>query len=491
MTDVGGGGRRGALPSQRLVFPLHHTTLPTEEVTIGETLRKFGYRTAWFGKYHLGNAGPGAHGYDEHDGPTGNADGDTGDPENPKDIFGITDRGIAFMEKSIKEGKPFYLQLWHYAVHGPVQSRKATEQKYAKSPAGQVHRSASFAGMTEDLDTGVGMILDRLEELSINDNTYVVYMGDHGFGGGTSNSPLNQGKGTLWEGGMRVPLIIAGPNVKQGIFCDVPTVGWDLFPTFCELAGINAPLPRGVEGVSLKPLFQSGRGAVNRPGKHIAFHFPHYKRTPPHSTITRDGFKLMKFYDPQEVRLFNLNQDIGEQNNLAEHDPERASQLERQLDEYLNLIDASLPTLNPNFDPTAIAEGGVRPQGGARPQGRGRRGPRQAQLAERQKRLTELRSAVQQEDLNKIGQLINDWKKNTSDTNRRPPRAPRPAGTEEGTSPRELLQKQLAQLEKAHRQGDLKQIRTLVDAISERMSNARDGRGEPQRLRPSVERQEN
>ena len=107
MTNVGGGGRGQAPPWQRLIPAPYTSTLSTNETTIGETLKAAGYATAWFGKWHLGGDGPAAHGYDESDGPTGNADGNTNDPQNPKDIFGITDRGIAFMEKNVRAGKPF------------------------------------------------------------------------------------------------------------------------------------------------------------------------------------------------------------------------------------------------------------------------------------------------------------------------------------------------------------------------------------------------
>lgn len=372
MTTV--GRAHPATPSQRLVLPPHSSTLPRDETTIGETLRNNGYATAWFGKWHLGNDSPGDHGYDETDGSTGNGHGNTRDLKNPKDIFGITERGMAFMEKNTKAGKPFYLQLWHYAVHGPVQSRNETRQTYAAMPAGQTHRSTSFAGMTEDLDTGVGMILAKINELSIADNTYIIYMSDHGAGRVSSNAPLNRGKGTLWEGGLRVPLIIRGPGVKQGVFCDVPTVGWDMFPTFCDLAGIDEPLPDGVEGVSLAPLFETGQGNIGRAGNQLVFHFPHYSQGSPHSTITRDGFKLIKFYDPSELRLFDLKHDIGEQNNLALKHPEKTAMLHQRLNAYLKSVNAGMPSANPDFDPNAVAQSGGRRGGGRRRGGGGRRG---------------------------------------------------------------------------------------------------------------------
>lgn len=465
MTDTGRG--RPATASQRLVLPPHSSTLSTEEITIGETLKNAGYSTAWFGKWHLGGDGPGAHGYDESDGPTGNADGNTNDPQNPKDIFGISERGMAFMEKNVKVGKPFYLQLWHYAVHGPVQSRHETEQAYAARPAGQTHQSTSFAGMTEDLDTGVGMILDKVEELSISDNTYIIYMSDHGAGRLSSNAPLNRGKGTLWEGGMRVPLIVSGPSVKSGVFCNVPTVGWDLFPTFCELAGVDKPLPKGLEGVSLKPLFETGRGNVDRAGKQIAFHFPHYGKESPQSTITIEGFKLIKFYDTNELHLFDLQNDIGEQNDLAKKNPDKTTTLHQRLNNYLTSVNAGMPSSNPDFDTNAVAQAGGR--SGRRGAGGGRGGPRRAQNEERQKELAVLEDALKENDMEKIGQLITDMKKAMENA---PPRSrgPRP-GDADGASPREQRQKELQQLEEAHKHSDTEKLGDLIAEIKQRMEN--------------------
>lgn len=478
MTNVGGGRGRPAAASQRVILPPHSSTLSTDEITIGETLKEAGYATAWFGKWHLGGDGPAAHGYDESDGPTGNADGNTRDPENPKDVFGITERGMKFMEKNVKAEKPFYLQLWHYAVHGPIQSRDETEKAAAARPAGKTHQSTSFAGMTEDLDTGVGMILDKIKDLGISDNTYVIYMSDHGAGRNmSSNAPLNQGKGTLWEGGMRVPLIVSGPGVKSGVYCNVPTVGWDMFPTFCDLAGVGKPLPKGLEGVSLKPLFKTGQGKLNRPGEQIAFHFPHYGSGPPMSTIAFEGFKLIKLYDSDEIKLFDLENDIGEQRDLSEEKPEKTAQLHKRLNDYLKSVNAARPTPNPDFDPNAVAQAGGRPGGRRGAGGRGGRGgPRQAQIEERQKELASLEAALKQNDMGKIGQLIADMKKAMENAPARPG-GQRTRGATDGASRREQRQKQIQELELAHQNADKKKLGELVTEIKKRLEAAASGPG--------------
>lgn len=233
--------------------------------------------------------------------------------------------------------------------------------------------------MTEDLDTSVGMILDKLEQLSIADNTYVVYMSDHGAGGRSSNAPLREGKGTLWEGGLRVPLIISGPGVKRGAFCEVPTAGWDLFPTFCELAGVKQRLPKGVEGESLVPLFATGTGELKRQHQGLGFHFPHYPQRSrgsqgsPVSTFLMGDYKLMKLYETDQLLLFDLSNDIGESRDLSKRFPEKTETMHRLLVDYLKDIDAGVPTYNPNYNPNSNAQENSRGNRGRRNRRSGRR----------------------------------------------------------------------------------------------------------------------
>ncbi|MDG1874670.1 MAG: sulfatase-like hydrolase/transferase [Mariniblastus sp.] len=482
MTNV--GRSRPAIPSQRLALPAHSSTLSTTEITIGETLKSAGYATAWFGKWHLGGEGPGAHGYDSHDGPTGNNDGNSKDPENPKDIFGITERGIAFMEKNVKANQPFYLQLWHYAVHSPVQSKSQTTATYSRQTKGKTHSSIPFAGMTTDLDSGVGMILAKVKELGISENTYIVYMSDHGAGRNlSSNAPLTMGKGTLWEGGIRVPLIIGGPGVASGKFCSTPTVGWDLFPTFCQLAGVSNQLPAGIEGVSLTPLFESGvlmeenkaaRSIQERDS--IAFHFPHYGNigatSAPHSTITIDGFKLIKFYEQNQIQLFDLSKDISETTDLSKTMPEKARLLDRRLKEYLESIDAAIPSNNPNYDPAAEPASGRGTRGSNRS---GTGGPsaaaRQSRLEERLKELASLESATKAKDFQKLGALVSSMKKSiasdATSANRENPRAARA---------RIQRETEANQLEVACQNRDIEQLSQILRQIRKRLESRSSGR---------------
>lgn len=357
MTTVAAGPLGSSGSENRPVIPPNHLQhIPTEETTLAEMLRAAGYATAHFGKWHVGQIGPGEHGFDEHDGLTGNADGNVTDP-NPKDIFGITDRASAFMEKNAAAKRPFYVQLSHYAVHGPAYALEETRATYETSPVGERHTDVTLGAMTENLDSGVGMILEKIEQLGIARTTYVIYMSDNGAPAKTSpNTPLASGKGTLWEGGIRSPLIVRGPGIEPGTCCDEPVVGYDLFPTLCELAGVGRPLPDGVEGGSLVGLLRHrGIGHVERPHEELVFHFPHYGRNPeslPRSALRLGDYKLIRHYETGKVSLFNLSKDISESNDLADRMPEKVAELTRRLDRYLADVDAQMPVDNPDFDPS-------------------------------------------------------------------------------------------------------------------------------------------
>ena len=217
--------------------PLPIGGLPDEEVTIAEFIKKHrpDYATAHFGKWHMNGGDPSNHGYDQHDGLTSNAEGNTREPD-PKRIGGITTRSMEFVRKQTAAKKPFFLQVSHYAVHTPVFAQPETVDKFETSEPGTVHSNAGYAAMTEDLDGSLGALLSLLDELDITDRTYLIYTSDNGgeIGQGetpTVNTPLAKGKTHTWEGGIRVPLIVRGPGIKADTQSDVPIIGWDLFPT--------------------------------------------------------------------------------------------------------------------------------------------------------------------------------------------------------------------------------------------------------------------
>ncbi len=345
-----------AADDYRLIPPTSEKNIPKEEITIAEMLKGAGYTTAHFGKWHLGGGGPGDHGYDVHDGNTSNKDAAPFVDPNPVDIFGMSGRANALMEACVREGKSFFIQLSYHALHYPENSLKITQESYRHRAPGKMHKDVERAAMTENLDTGVGMIMKQVEALGIADNTYIIYMSDNGAGGGGAGvRPLHGGKGSLWEGGIRVPLIIRGPGVKANSFCDVPVVGYDLFPTLCSLGKVSARFPHDVEGGNISPLFVDGKGEVKRVNEALAFHFPHYQGADgPHSSIRLGDFKLIKFYETGALKLFNIAQDIGEQNDRAQAMPEKVAELHARLEQYLKTVDAGLPTLNPNYGAAGV-----------------------------------------------------------------------------------------------------------------------------------------
>ena len=303
------------------------------------------YVTAHFGKWACSPASPEAAGYDVSDGRTDNWHGDwrkvdgerTYLPvDDPKRIFSVTKRANDFIEEQVNAGRPFYMQISHYAIHVNHFALKETIDKYRRMGHGE--STALYAAMIEDLDTGFGQLLDKIDQLGIAENTYVVFTSDNG--AGANNGPLKGGKASLWEGGIRVPTVVRGPKVLAGSYCDVPIVGWDFLPTFCDLAGNKKPLPPEFDGGSLRSLFENGNnGKVVRGTEELIFHYPWFDSLPM-STIRRGDYKLVRDVNTNETRLFNITKDIGETTDVSGLQPGIAGELEKRLDDYLRDVDA-------------------------------------------------------------------------------------------------------------------------------------------------------
>lgn len=336
----------------RLIEPRNVKSISANETTIAELLKQAGYMTAHYGKWHIGGGGPEKHGYDESDGDTGNENAYQFKDPNPVDIFGMAERTEAFMAKAKQAKKPFFIQLSWNALHASENANKATMAKYEKALAGENSKRISTAAITEDLDAGVGRVLDAIERLGLSGNTFVIYMADNGAGGG--KKVLNGGKGGMWEGGIRVPFIVRGPGVKPNSWCHTRVVGYDLFPTFCEWAGIQASsLPKGLEGGSIASLLANdGRGDVKRVREELVFHFPHYQGDTPHSAILLGDLKLLHFYEDQHDELYDLANDLFERRDLAKERPADTKNLRDRLEKYLAAVNAQLPTVNADFDPS-------------------------------------------------------------------------------------------------------------------------------------------
>jgi len=349
MTFINEGNRGGGgEPNTKLLPPHALMELPASEVTIAGYLRKAGYATAHFGKWHVGRVDPTQHGFDESDGPNGNGGPENVANPNPKQALAMTAKGIDFMERQARLHRPFYLHMSHY----PSQGEKGGGGGGGKS------RNEDF-GLQEisAMDSTLGQVLDAVERLGLRGNTYILYTTDHGTPG--RNPPLTGGKGTVWEGGLRVPFILSGPGIAAGSCSQVFVSALDLFPTFAGLAHATTPLPAGLEGGNFESLlFNKGVGVVKRPREEFVVHFPHYDKDVlgPASAIILGNYKLIRVYETNQRKLFDLSKDIAEQNDLAAQMPGKVAELDGRLNAYLQLVTAQMPVPNPNFDPSKPAE---------------------------------------------------------------------------------------------------------------------------------------
>tara|TARA_B100000795_G_scaffold265894_1_gene248336 strand:- start:110 stop:1498 length:1389 start_codon:yes stop_codon:yes gene_type:complete len=335
----------------RMIPPMSEKNIQSSDLTIAELLRQAGYATAHFGKWHIAGGGPGEHGYEVHDGDIGNEYAKNFKDPNPVDIFGMTERAINFIKSNLEGNNKFFLQMSYHALHNPENANQETINKY-KSMGIRSTRQIQRAAITENLDTGVGILLDAIKSLGIDSETYIIYMSDNGAGGSVD---LRGGKGSLWEGGVRIPFIIRGPGIDPGVWNNTRIVGTDLYPTFAEIAGVKEKVPKEVEGGSLISVVHGINKSVVRPRDGIFFHFPHYQGVEgPHSSVVLDNLKLIKFYDTSEIEVYDLVNDIDESNNLVKKLPEDTQHLLSLLDAYLLEIDAALPIQNPKFDPSKL-----------------------------------------------------------------------------------------------------------------------------------------
>lgn len=340
-----------AADGYKLISPRNIRSISRDETTVAELLKTAGYATAHYGKWHINGGGPEVHGYDESDGETGNGDAAPFKDPNPVDIFGMAGRAEAFMAKNSKAEKPFFIQMSFHALHYPENARATTVASVRERIRGGNEKQIERTAIAEDLDEGVGRVLTAIDKLGLVDNTYVIYMSDNG-GGGGKRGGLSGGKGSVWEGGIRVPFIVRGPGIKGGTFSPQRIVGQDLLPTFCELAGVKKPLPKGVEGGSLVPLLHGEDQAVKRPREELVFHFPHYQSADgPHSALILGDMKLLKFYETGEMKLFDLSKDLSESNDLSKRDPKQTEALSKRLESYLEEVGAKMPAPNPEYDP--------------------------------------------------------------------------------------------------------------------------------------------
>lgn len=355
----------------KLLVPDFTKQLSLEEVTIAEKLKSAGYATASIGKWHLGGEAyyPEKQGFDVNiagtDAPQPRPSyfapysiatieqGPTGEYITDR----LTDEAVRFIRAHQK--KPFFIYLPHFAVHTPIQAKKRLIAEY-ESRLREIgvtkQTNAAYAAMIDSLDESVGRIRETLSELGIAENTIIIFTSDNG---GrvptTSNAPLRVGKGSAYEGGVRVPLIVYWPGVtKPGSVSDVPTISMDLFPTILAMTRQKSDPNAVCDGVSLVPLLrQDGK----LPDRALYWHYPHYQHyqqggTTPYSAIRRGNHRLIEYLDDSRVELYNLRNDIGEQANIADTNPELVNKLRDDLHAWRKSVDAQMTTPNRDYDPT-------------------------------------------------------------------------------------------------------------------------------------------
>ncbi|WP_217699546.1 sulfatase [Salegentibacter holothuriorum] len=358
--------------------------LPLEEKTIAETLKDQGYQTFFAGKWHLGGEGnlPNHQGFDVNKGgfhygqPPGGyyspykneklKDGPNGEYLTDR----LTNESIQFMEEN--QNKPFYLHLAYYTVHTPIQANKEYIEKFQKKKnqleeskpiikqdgrgnTVQNQNNAAYASMVYALDKSVGTLLNKLDSLQLTDNTLIIFTSDNGGlttlannrgTAPTSVKPLRAGKGWAYEGGIRVPFIIKPPKEKsdQKVLED-PVISMDLYPTILDYLNIEKVPEQHKDGKSLYALIEEDKRLER---ESLFFHFPHYHSSGwrPGSALRKGNWKLMHFYENDAYELYNLKDDVGEQEDLSKKHPEKLKALKQDLKRMIKETNSQLPKEN-------------------------------------------------------------------------------------------------------------------------------------------------
>lgn len=374
-----GTAERGDSTKRKLIPIRNNTVLAPAFITIAEELKNAGYVTALIGKWQLGNADhqadAGSQGFDHvvsgapgtpayfYPYHKGNADHHQGLEEGKTGEY-LTDRLTAEALDFVKDNRdrPFFLYLSHFAVHTPIEAKPPKTDKYKKKAGNEYHNNPEYAAMIESLDESVGKVVNTLDSLGLSDNTIVIFYSDNGgMGVVTTQNPLRGAKGMLYEGGIRVPLIVKSPIQRAKGTSEVPVLGIDFYPTLLELVGIENPLNPVVDGKS----FVQVLAGEKMPERDLFWHFPAYLeayrgdghnkdpfRTTPVSLIRSGNYKLLEFYEDGRQELYDLSKDIGEKQDLSQSHPEVLRELHKKLLQWKTELNAPEPTeLNPHYKP--------------------------------------------------------------------------------------------------------------------------------------------
>jgi arylsulfatase A-like enzyme len=361
--------------NSRFRLPDWQQHLSLEETTLATALKRLGYATAHLGKWHLGGGEflPQHQGFD-----TNIAGGESGHPasyfwpygatNNSHRVPGLAERGgqkgeyltdqltdeaLQFIEAN--KDKPFYLNFCHYAVHAPLMGKQELIDQAADRPGADGQSNKVYYAMLRSVDESVGRIVKKLNELHLSENTVVIFTSDNGGAvhlgkpPATANTPLRNGKGSAYEGGLRVPLIVKLPGVaRAGSVCDTPVITMDFFPTLLELAGADKSASRtATDGVSFVPLL---RGESATPHQELFWHYPHYwngGKISPYSVVRSGDWKLIRFYETGREELYNVKSDLSETNDLAKANPAKRKELGARLDAWLKETGAQMPVSKP------------------------------------------------------------------------------------------------------------------------------------------------
>jgi arylsulfatase A-like enzyme len=367
-------------PDQKLNRPPLRQELPLDTVTLAAALKEAGYATGHIGKWHLGGAGfePTKFGFDSniagdqtgtarsYFAPFRNMQGVMPGLENAPEGEYLTDRlgleAVKFIEAN--KAKPFFLYLAHYAPHTPLKAREEIIAKYKVTPKAGTQSNPVYAAMIESLDESVGRVLKKLDELKLASDTIVLFTSDNGGlttteggpTGATFNGPLREGKGFLYEGGIRVPLVVRWPAlVKPGLVTSEVACSTDFFPTLLEACGVKSSAKP--DGVSLVPVFKGEK----LPARSLFWHYPHYANqgSKPGAAVRDGNWKLIEFYEDGRRELFNLGSDLSESRNLVAAKPEMVKDLAEKLDAWRKEVGAKMMTPNPAFVPNPQAKDGT------------------------------------------------------------------------------------------------------------------------------------
>ncbi|WP_168442420.1 sulfatase [Pontiella desulfatans] len=371
---------KGKPPKTRLLQPPHQGYLDQEVVTLAESFQSQGYRTGVFGKWHLGwwkdpNHLPPALGFDEfklkreykHFNTQLIPGGVNTDEKIPAGVYltdYMCDLALEFLERSVDKKEPFFLYFPDLLVHSPFETVAALEDKYATKPRGNMHHDEKLAAMVESLDTTVGRILEKLDELGIADNTLVVFTSDNGGvpltadgdwwrknEPNTSNGILKGGKGALVEGGIRVPYIFRFPGrIPAATLSHEPIITQDLYPTLLRQVGLKLPENHPLDGIDISAALSDPEAKL--PERTLYWFHSNYSFAGRAGMAMREGdWKFCTFFENEEEELFNLKEDIGEEHNLASKYPERAAQMHRKLEAWTKSVNAPPHLPNPDYKP--------------------------------------------------------------------------------------------------------------------------------------------